>query len=172
MSERKCERVGELDSQEESKKAVAKAMSLLLQQDRTYNELQERLCRVGFSEQAVESAMSYVMSYGYIDDYRYASNYILFHKKSRSRKELWHKLKNKGIESDILTQVFEEYESSDEEEAIHNCLTKRLKSKRVSDLSYEEQNKVIGYLARKGYALPAIKRVMRAFKEYESSENL
>lgn len=164
----------ELDApeQKECKKATEKAMNLLLQQDRTFKELQERLYKAGFSEQASDYAMNYVTGFGYIDDLRYACNYIAFHKKTRSRKELRYKLLNKGVEPDVLAVAFEEYDTDDEHEAIQHLIQKRLKGKLLSEMEYEERNKIIAYLARKGYALPAIKRIMREQIEAESGENL
>lgn len=71
---------------EECRKAAAKAMSLLLQQDRTKKNLMDRLYRGGFSERASEYALQYVMHFGYVDDLRYAQNYISCHKGHRTRR--------------------------------------------------------------------------------------
>ena len=81
---------------EEVRKAKEKAMRLLLQQDRTEKELRDRLYRAGFSETASEAAMQYVSGFGYLDDRRYAENYISFHKGRRSRKEISFKLKQRS----------------------------------------------------------------------------
>lgn len=147
--------------QDECRKAAEKAMNLLLQQDRTKKELQDRLYRAGFSEQASAYAMEYVTGFGYIDDLRYARNYISFHKGNRSKKELRYKLMNRGVEPEVLAMALEEYEPEEEQEALSRLLAKRLKGKQLSDLEYAEQNKITAYLARKGFALPAIRRVMQ-----------
>lgn len=158
------------DRTEEEKKAAEKAMNLLLQQDRTKKELQERLYRAGFSEKAAAYAMDYVMSFGYIDDFRYASNYISFHGKNRSRKELRYKLMNKGVPPEIIAEAFSEYKDGDERDALRYMLGKRLKGRRLSDMDYKEKNKITAYLGRKGYPLPAIHSVMREQEEGEQSE--
>lgn len=159
------ERLEEYDKssplQKECKKAAEKAMNLLLQKDRTKKELEERLQRSGFSEKASQYAMQYVMSFGYINDLRYASDYIDLHKGSRSYRELRFKLLKKGIDKEVLFQAFEDYDAQDEEEALRYMLLKRLRGRNVSELSYEERKKVIAYLARKGYAVAAIQRVMQ-----------
>ena len=150
---------------EEEKKAVKKAMDLLLQQDRTEKELSDRLYRGGFSEKAIAHAMAYVSSFGYIDDLRYAANYLFYHKGQRSRKELQYKLLNKGVSKEIIARAMEEYESEDEYEALRNQLRKRLKGRMPEELTYEEKNKTIAYLARKGYGISAIKAVMSEKQE-------
>lgn len=147
--------------QKECTKAAEKAMNLLLQKDRTKKELEERLQRSGFSEEASQYAMQYVMSFGYINDLRYASEYIDLHKGNRSYHELRFKLLKKGIDKEVLFQAFEDYDVQDEEEALHYMLMKRLRGRHISEMSYEERKKVVAYLARKGYALPAIQRAMQ-----------
>lgn len=156
--------------QDECRKAAEKAMNLLLQQDRTKKELQDRLYRAGFSEQASAYAMEYVTGFGYIDDLRYATNYISFHKGNRSRKELRYKLINKGVEPEVLAVALEEYELEDEQNALSHLLLKRLKGKQLADLEYAEKNKITAYLARKGFALPAIRRAMQEIMKSSQSE--
>ena len=150
---------------EEVRKAKEKAMRLLLQQDRTEKELRDRLYRAGFSETASEAAMQYVSGFGYLDDRRYAENYISFHKGRRSRKEISFKLKNKGVPSEILSMAMEGYETEDESAAIEHLIQKKIKGQRLSDMEYTQLNKITAYLARKGFSFPVISRVMREMKE-------
>ena len=117
---------------EEVRKAKEKAMRLLLQQDRTEKELRDRLYRAGFSETASEAAMQYVSGFGYLDDRRYAENYISFHKGRRSRKEISFKLKNKGVPPEILSMAMEGYEIEDESVAIEHLIQKKIKGQRLS----------------------------------------
>ena len=63
---------------EEHKRAAKKAMKLLEHMDRTEKGLRDRLHQAGFGQDAIEAAMAYVESYGYIDDYRYARTYIAY----------------------------------------------------------------------------------------------
>ena len=144
-------------------------MRLLLQQDRTEKELRDRLYRAGFSETASEAAMQYVSGFGYLDDRRYAENYISFHKGRRSRKEISFKLKNKGVPPEILSMAMEGYETEDESAAIEHLIQKKIKGQRLSDMEYTQLNKITAYLARKGFSFPVITRVMREMKERESS---
>ncbi len=156
-----------MSDKEECRKAAEKAMSLLLQQDRTRKELSDRLYRAGFSEDASRYAMEYVESFGYIDDFRYASNYLSFHKGVRSKKELRYKLMERGVPPEVIAEAFTEYEPGDEEEALQTQLRKRLRGKKLAEMDFPEKNKVVSYLARKGYHLSSIKRLMREWEERE-----
>lgn len=150
-----------MSDSEENKRAAEKAMNLLLSQDRTRKELSDRLYRAGFSESAASYAISYVESFGYIDDYRYASNYLSFHKGDRSRKELRYKLMNKGVPPEIISEVFMEYEVEDELSALRRQMEKKLRGRSLDEMEYKDREKVVAYLARKGYAVPMIRRVMQ-----------
>lgn len=150
-----------MSDSEENKRAAEKAMNLLLSQDRTKKELSDRLYRAGFSESAVLYAVSYVESFGYIDDRRYASNYLSFHKGDRSRKELRYKLMNRGVPQEIIAEVFMEYEAEDESLALRRQLAKKLRGRSLKEMEYKDREKVIAYLARKGYAISMIRRVMQ-----------
>ncbi len=146
-------------SDEECKRAASRAMALLLHKDRTRLELASRLDREGFSEQASLEAMQYVEYFGYINDYRYVENYLMFQKGKRSRREIFYKLSEKGISDELVRQVMEETEYQGEEEAIELLIYKRLKGKQPGDLSYEEKGKIFAYLGRKGYEMNTVKKV-------------
>ena len=73
---------------QEQKEATKKAMLLLEHMDRTEKGLSDRLRQAGFSAEAVEGAMNYVRSYGYLNDERYAENYIAFRMESKSRQKI------------------------------------------------------------------------------------
>lgn len=145
--------------EEEHKKAIEKAMQLLLYKDRTERELSERLKQTGFSEQAIRAAMEYVESFGYIDDLRYATNYVSFRRESKSRREIIYKLREKGVADNTIEQALEE-EYQGEGEAIRNLLKKRLKGKKIEELERRERDKHIAYLCRKGYSYSEIQRAL------------
>ncbi len=149
-------------SDEECKKAVGKAMSLLLHKDRTRKELSDRLYRAGFSEEASREAMEYVEYFGYIDDRRYTENYIMFHRGKKSRKEILYKLLEKGISKELVYSVMEEGdpEDMDEKDAIRSLVQKKLKGRLISEISYEEKNKIKAFLGRKGFEPDEIRSVL------------
>lgn len=150
-------------SDDECKKAAEKAMSLLLYKDRTRKELSDRLYQAGFSETASQEAMGYVERFGYINDRRYAENYIMFQKNKRSKKDILYKLMAKGISKELISQIMEESdpaETDGEKEAIRRLVHKKLKGRQISEISYEERNKIIAFLGRKGFELDGIRSVL------------
>lgn len=146
-------------SDEESKKATEKAMALLLHRDRTRQELVRRLYQAGFSEAASSEAMQYVEQFGYINDRRYTENYIMFQRDRKSRKEILYRLTEKGIPREVVCAVLEQTECGGEEDAIRILVDKKLKGRRISELSEDERNKITAYLMRKGYEYSGIRKV-------------
>ena len=143
----------------EAKKAAEKAMALLLFKDRTRHELVTRLYRAGFSETASSEAKEYVERFGYINDRRYVENYVMFQKGKKSRREMVYQLTERGIEGEVISEVLEECEYDGEQEAIRMLLKKKLKGRLLCETSYEERQKMMAYLGRKGYEFHTIKKV-------------
>ena len=58
------------------KRAKLRAMHLLEDMDRSESALREKLRQGLYPPEAVEAAISYVKSFGYLDDARYAENFV------------------------------------------------------------------------------------------------
>ena len=83
------------------KRAKLRAMHLLNDMWRTEAQLREKLTRNEYSADIVEAAISYVKSFGYINDYEYARSFI------ESRKERKRIISVCGITGyEILLETF------------------------------------------------------------------
>ena len=107
-----------------SRKAIAKAMQLLLYRQRTEKELRDKLREKEFSEQDVEAAVRYVSSFGYLNDRRYAEVYLHSRKGRAGRHMIVQELQEKGICREWIDELFET-EEYDEGETIYALLCKR-----------------------------------------------
>ena len=135
-------------------KARKKALTLLTDRDRTTGELTERLKKAGFDEETVSDAVSYVKSYGYIDDARYARHYIEVMSASRSRERIRFDLLAKGLTSEEVSAAFEEAGDPDERDLIRRLALKKMKSIRKEDPA--GRTKLIRFLAGKGFRMSDI----------------
>ena len=141
------------------KRAKLRAMHLLNDMGRTESQLRTKLLQGGYTENITEEAIQYVKSFGYINDLEYARNYILGRKSSKSKWEIYAGLGQKGLSGEIISQAMEEcYEEDDVAEAILSLMKKR----RFDPENADEQSrqKMIGYLARKGFGYSDIQHVM------------
>ena len=113
-------------------------------------------------------AIEYVRSYGYIDDARYASNFIRLKKQQKSKRALEFELQNKGIPRDIIQQCMEEeFAYEDETEAIKKLIRKKCNN--VTDVDDVKVQKIIASICRKGFSF---EKIRSAIRELEEEENL
>lgn len=139
------------------KRAKLRAMHLLNDMGRTESQLKMKLDQGGYPEDIVEMALAYVKSFGYVNDLNYARNFIESRKNKKSRLELKMLLKEKGVSQEHIERAMEEcYEKEDSVEAIRKIMEKRHYC--PEEASYEEKQKIMAYLVRKGFSYDDIKR--------------
>ena len=139
----------EILSQIIGKRAKKRALHLLEKRDLTEKELRDKLSNGQYPNQCVEDAITYVYQYHYLDDYRYARNYIEYRKARYSRLQLQNKLLTKGVSKDVIRRALEEVYVEDESENIRAILEKKHFSKEDSDPA--TCRKIYQYLLRRGY---------------------
>lgn len=146
------------------KRAKLRAMHLLEDMDRTESGLRGKLKQGLYPEEAIEAAVAYVKSFGYIDDYRYARQFIESRKSSKSRREIYALLCGKGVPGDEIDRAFEEcFESGSEKDAILQIIRKKRVNPAVA--AEEEMRKLYGYLSRKGFRYDDIRQVIQNYDE-------
>lgn len=144
-----------------TKRAKLRAMHLLSDMGRTESQLRTKLKQGGYTEDAVEAAIRYVKSFGYINDVEYARSFIDSRKERKSKKELYAALVQKGVSSEIVEQVFEEtdYGEEDSRQAIEALMRKRNYNPETADA--KEKQKMMGYLMRKGFSYQDVRNVLQ-----------
>lgn len=143
------------------KRAKLRAMHLLSDMGRTESQLRTKLKQGGYEEDAVEAAIRYVKSFGYINDMEYARSFIDGRKDRKSKKELYAALLQKGVPAEIVEQVFEEadYGEKDSRQAIEALMRKKSYNPETADV--KEKQKMMGYLMRKGFSYQDVRNVLQ-----------
>ena len=143
------------------KKVIRRAMHLLEHMDRTEKGLRDKLRQGDYSEDMIEHAIAYVKSYGYVDDARYARNYIRYRLEQKTRQQLIQDLYRKGVDRNVIQEAWEEIaeeEQPDERRLLRSLLLKKSQGKK--ELTEKEYRRLQGYLARKGFSWEDIAAVM------------
>lgn len=140
--------------EEEILRAKKKAMSLLQHMDRTEWELRSKLEKAGFAEEPVQEAVEYVRSFHYIDDRRYALRFAEIYCESRSIQRIRQDLQKKHISEEWIALALEKIEY-DDSRALKKAMDKVL-SGIDKELSYQEKQKIIAKLYRKGFHVDQI----------------
>ena len=139
------------------KRAKLRAMHLLNAMPRTEQQLREKLTQNEYPEDVVETAISYVKSFGYINDEAYVRNFIISKKNSKSKREIVMLLGQKGLRGEIVDHIVEEmYAEESELETIKEIMRK--KRWNPSEMEEKEKQKMFGYLMRKGFSYEEIRR--------------
>ena len=141
------------------KRATLRAMHILERTDKTEAQLRRKLEESEYPKEAVESAIAYVTSYGYLDDRRYAEHYIEWKKQRKGKARLKMELVQKGISREIIEEVLESTDFGETREMIRQIILK----KRKTDIPMNEKEKqrIYGFLMRKGFSSSDILAVMR-----------
>lgn len=146
------------------KRAKLRAMHLLTDMARTESGLREKLRQGMYTDDIVEQAVAYVKSFGYLDDYKYAEQFIYSRKSSKSEREIRALLKNKGVAQDVIDRAFDEARTDEgDQEAIRALIRK----KRVdpSTATEQELRRLYAYLARKGFHYEEVCHVIQNYEQ-------
>lgn len=150
-----------IEEPEEYRDARRKAMRLLEHMDRTERGLRDKLRQAGFSQLAVDYALSYVESYGYIDDERYARTYIAYRMNTKSRQKIIQELISKGVDKETVAAAWEEEAAlnmPDEREILYRTIEKKYCPD--TELNEKEMRRLQGYLIRRGFSYSDIKSAL------------
>ncbi len=150
------------------KRAKLRAMNLLQKREYTTAQLRDKLKQGFYPAQVIEDALNYVASFRYIDDCRYATDYIRCNESSRSRKRIEQDLLGKGVSREVIQKAWQEWEElggvQDEDAMIRKLLEKRKFNPEEAD--FGRRQKEAAFLMRKGFSGESIRRVLQDF-EYD-----
>lgn len=141
------------------KRAKLCAMNLLKQMDRTEHQLRTRLIQLGYPDEIVQDTVLYVKRFRYIDDLRYAVNYMEYRRESRSIRQLEQELHQKGIGKDVFEEALAQIEAPDEEAQIRSLMRK--KQFRPEEADRKETERMYRFLLRRGYSISAVTHALK-----------
>lgn len=150
-----------------TKRATLRAMHILERTDKTKAELSRKLAENEYPKEAIEAAIAYVESYGYLDDRRYARHYVEWKKNGKGKARLKLELIQKGVPREIVEEVLEEIDFGETQEAIRQLVRKKIKS--GTDMDEKEKKRIYGFLMRKGFSSSDILTVLRE-EEWQKKE--
>ncbi len=155
------------------KRCKMRAMNLLKDRNYTSYGLKKKLLDGGYPERICDDTLSYVISYGYINDLQYAIDYIKSRENSHSVREIKQKLQMRGITQNDISRAFlqlgterEEFGESSSGELEEMLIRKTLEKRHFSsDTDYEEKQKLLAYFYRRGFGVDRVRRVMDTYCE-------
>jgi regulatory protein len=161
------ERLAELKSASQFGKLYVRALEYTLLRPHSRREIRDYLIRKtydrkladgktrqGVPKEMVELVLARLDQKGYIDDHKFAKFWVENRhlKKGASKRRLQAELSKKGISSDIVEQVLSESDRADSDELAKIIAKKAGK--------YDDEQKLIAYLARQGFSFDDIKQAL------------
>ena len=147
------------------RKTFERAVKLLAAKPRSVAELRERLLQgKGADEAVVNTVISRLQEYGYLDDERFAFSYPSHKVKQRpvGRRRLERDLKFKKIESGVANEALElVFTETPEEQLIDQAIAKRLRI-RGRPKNRLEAKSLFDHLLRQGFPFELVSDKVRA----------
>lgn len=144
------------------KRAKKRAMHILEKQDKTEQQLRDKLAQNRYPQECIDMAVDYVKSYGYINDRTYAERYVEYGSKTKSKEKLKQELMTKGVSSQIIHEVLER-EEVNEMAALEKLILK--KTVAPWELTEDGRQKLVMSLMRKGFSYRDIEAVLQKLEE-------
>lgn len=137
-------------------KAMMRAYDQLSRRPRSVWEMQDYLRRKDYDEQLISDIVNRLKEQGYLNDRKFAEAWIANRRllKKTSKRRLFQELKQKRVDEHIISDVLEEDET-DESEVLRELIAKKRTQSR-----YQDQEKLIAYLARQGFNYGDIKAAL------------
>jgi regulatory protein len=156
------------------RRTFERAVKLLTAKPRSVAELRERLLRSrGANEEVVETVISRLREYGYLNDERFAFGYASYKVKQRpvGRRRLERDLKLKKVESAVANEALEMvYAATPEEQLIDQAIAKRLRI-RGKPKNRAETKSLFDHLLRQGFEFELVSEKIRSLASDYADED-
>lgn len=152
------------------------ALGLLSDRDYTVKGLTDKLGSAGYVADDAKLIVDYVSGFNYLNDVRYAVNYIRSRENQKSRRYIENQLAQKGVSQADILQAFESVEEEHEKDGVsgsditRNAIMAHVKRK-LKPEDYNNQDKitkVIAALLRSGYNYSDVKQCISSLCAEES----
>lgn len=126
-------------------------------------ELRDYFRRKEIDEESGEQILERLRNFGYVNDEAFARSWAENRRllKPMSKRRLTQELRQKHVPDDIARQILSEDETSDLD-TLRQLVERKRKQSR-----YQDDSKLMQYLARQGYGYNDIKSALRADEDYE-----
>lgn len=137
-------------------KKYARTLDLILRRPRSEKEINDYARKKDWEQEVLNKVKKKLINKGYIDDEKFARFWLNTRKgsvKPISRRKLQAELLQKGIDRGIVDSVLLDYSDEEELDSLKQLVDKK-RSK------YKDQQKLLAYLASKGYSFEKIKKAL------------
>ena len=144
------------------KRAKLRAMNLLQKRSYSVSQLRDKLVMGGYPAQVVQEAIEYVASFNYVNDDRYACDFIESSKENKSKRRILQDLGARGISGEIAQRAWEQTVGREDDSLEKEQIRRWIEKKRFSaeTASPKEKRNMMAFLYRKGFAIDNIRNAL------------
>lgn len=157
------QRLSELKGESDFGKNYIRAVDLISRRLRSEREIRDYAFRKTWTKDNTEKVIARLSERGYLNDEKFAEAFVrsraLMQNFSVRRMKL--ELQKKGIKPDIITKVLSESDDYNEVSALNKLIIKKRNK-------YDDERKLIAYLARQGFRYDDIKSALVESANLES----
>jgi regulatory protein len=142
------------------------ALRLLNQRSYSVASLRQKLKQRHVAEADIETIVRYLADLKFLDDTAYAKSVVRTESQFRhaSAKRILHKLRQKGIAQETIQAALDDLDDATQLMAIEHHINRYLQ-RHPLPLSYQDKQKLLAQLYRKGFALSLIQRGIRTVEQ-------
>lgn len=127
------------------------ALKLLNRYDKTQNEMKKYLINKSITPDIVNKVIEYLMEYNFINDERYARNYINKNISKYGEKKIFFDLVLKGVDSEFLKEEFSKISDEQKIDIGIKICQKKYDSIKHKFEGFKIKHKLFCHLISKGY---------------------
>lgn len=147
------------------KKCKERSLYIIENSSKTEKQLRDKLKNSKkYDEKTIDLTIDFLKQHNFLNDKEYTKRYIELNINSKSKKQIKFKLYEKGVNRNIIDEVFLECEDVfDDKKVAKRFLLKKYPNyyENIDDISNEEKTKIYSFLARKGISYETISSVMK-----------
>lgn len=135
------------------KRGKERALYYLKNSDKTSEQMKGKLREGYYPENIIDRIVGFLERYGYIDDLRYAEQFIRYNMTRKSYQQIKNDLRIKGVNRDTVEEAFQNIseDCSDEDNSQVDIIRRYILKKLKPDMDLQYKNKIIMALVRKGF---------------------
>lgn len=147
------------------KEALIKAAAYCAYQERTQQEVRDKLYSYGLEPDDVEELIIRLSQEKMIDEERYAQSYVRgkYGLKKWGRKKITQGLKAKGISDYCIKQGMKEIDLDQYEQNLHHLLEKKIATEKEKN-PFTRRQKLMYYMLSKGYESDLVQDALKTYE--------
>jgi len=155
-------------NEKELTRAKNAAYRLLTYRSRSRAEIEAKLHDKEFNDAIIDAVLADLARLGYVNDVQFAREWTRSRIRLRGfgRRRIGQELKNRGIDAEIIREVFVEVFSDETEiETAKHVAEKKLKTMKTLD-RVVRRRRLAGFLERKGFSSEIIRDVLKSTESF------